>query len=40
MSGKGNFLLNKLICNRQSDLIKLGITVNQLNKLQSDLTKQ
>ncbi len=38
--GKGNFLFNKSICNRQNDLTRLGITINRLDKLQSDLTKQ
>jgi hypothetical protein len=40
MLGKGNFLLRKLICNKQSDLTRLGIIVNRLNQLQGDLTKQ
>jgi hypothetical protein len=38
MLGKGNFLLGKSVCNRQSNLTRLGITINRLNKLQSDLT--
>jgi hypothetical protein len=40
MLGKGNFLLSKLVCNRQSNQPRLGIIVNQFDKLQSDLTKQ
>jgi hypothetical protein len=30
--GKGNFLLSKLLCNRQNNLTRLGIIVNQLDK--------
>jgi hypothetical protein len=37
--GKGNFLLSKSICNKQSNLIRLGIIINRFDKLQSDLTK-
>ncbi len=31
--GKGNFLLSKLVCNRQSDLTRLSITRNRLDKI-------
>jgi hypothetical protein len=37
--GKGNFLLNKSVSNRQSDLTRLDIIVNRFDKLQSNLTK-
>jgi hypothetical protein len=40
MLGKGIFLLSKSVCNRQSILTKLSIIINQLDTLQSDLTKQ
>jgi hypothetical protein len=40
MLRKRDFLLNNFLCNRQSDLTRLGITVNRFDRLQSDLTNQ
>ncbi len=39
MLGKEIFLFSKSVCNRQSNLTKLGITINWFDILQSNLTK-